>query len=250
MQRLKLFMYDIYAEAWTHGVAGHYVYIVGRDMLLFERNDEQQLPDARCGRYAQYVRKRVNLRIVQAAFEISILSERGTRVGDCGYAGRSMRHSERGASMVEFAFAATAFLLVLFGVIEFGRALYMYHTVENAARLGSRWAMVRGSTSCSDAKPVANCNASPTDIQTFVRSNVPIVDSGTLNIASAWSSSIFPAASCPAPPSPGPGTLTAGSNAAGHLVCVTVTYPFKFAIPFVSKATWNLSSTSQMTVTH
>ena len=161
-----------------------------------------------------------------------------------------MRHYERGGSMVEFAFAATALLLVVLGIIEFGRALYMYHTVDNAARIGARWAMVRGAASCSDANPVASCDAAPSAIQTYVQANVPIVDSGTLKVATAWSSSPFPKSSCPAPPSPGPGSLSAGANAANHLVCVTVTYPFKFAVPFVSKATWNLSSTSEMTVTH
>ena len=160
-------------------------------------------------------------------------------------------HAQRGASMVEFALAATAFLLVLFGIIEFGRALYMYHTVDNAARLGARWAMVRGATSCSDSKPVDKCDATPDDIQTYVRDTVPLADSGTLNVATAWSGGAFGTGStCPAPPSPGPGTLTTGGNKGGYLVCVTVTYPFKFAIPFVSTATWNLASTSQMTVTH
>lgn len=36
-------------------------------------------------------------------------------------------------------------LLLIAGILEFGRALYTYHTVSNAARLGSRWAMLRGS---------------------------------------------------------------------------------------------------------
>lgn len=157
-----------------------------------------------------------------------------------------MRHYERGTSMVEFAIAATVLLLLLFGAIEFGRGLYMYHTVSNAARIGARWAMVRGSYSCSAVNPVDNCGAAPSAVQTYVQSVVPIVDSGTLNVATAWSTGKLQTASCPSPPNPGPGTLTAGTNDQGHLVCVTVTHPFQFAVPFVSNVTWQLSSTSQM----
>lgn len=157
-----------------------------------------------------------------------------------------MRHGERGSSMVEFAIAATVLLLLLFGIVQFGRALYMYHTVSNAARIGARWAMVRGSFSCSAVNPVDNCSASPSAVQTYVQSVVPIADSGTLSVATTWSSASLKSATCPSPPNPGPGSLTTGTNGQGHLVCVTVTYPFKFAIPLLSTATWNLSSTSQM----
>lgn len=159
-----------------------------------------------------------------------------------------MRHRERGSSIVEFAFAATLLLLFLFGIVEFGRAMFMYHTVANAARIGARWAMVRGSESCSDPNPVDNCNAAPDAVQTYVQGAVPIADSGTLNVATAWSVAAYPSGSCPAPPSPGPGSLISGANAQGHLVCVTVSYPFKFAIPFLSNSTLSLSSTSQMVI--
>jgi Flp pilus assembly protein TadG len=148
--------------------------------------------------------------------------------------------------MVEFAIVATVLLTLLLGIIEFSRALYMYHTVSNAARIGARWAMVRGSFSCSALYPVDHCNASPSAVQSYVRSVVPLSDSGTLNVATAWSTSTYQQAACPSPPNPGPGSLSPGTNAQDHLVCVTVTYPFTFAIPLVSGATWNLSSTSQM----
>ena len=159
------------------------------------------------------------------------------------------RTQERGSSMVEFAIAATALLLLLMGLVEFGRAMYMYHVVSNAARIGSRWALVRGSVSCGDTYPIDHCNATPAQIQTQVQGQVPLTDSGTLSVATAWSSApLETGGSCPSPPSPAPGSAAGGANAPGHLVCVTVTYPFKFAVPFVSKSTLNLSSTSQMAI--
>jgi Flp pilus assembly protein TadG len=147
-------------------------------------------------------------------------------------------HTQRGASLVEFAIAATALLCVMVGIIESGRALYMYHTVSNAARLASRWAIVRGS-GCS--APLDHCNATGADIQNYVQSNVPIVDSGSLQVAASWSTSTDPTNDCSV-------TDPSGNNSRGHLVCVTVSYPFRFAIPFLNATTLNLSSTSKMAI--
>jgi Flp pilus assembly protein TadG len=146
--------------------------------------------------------------------------------------------AQRGASLVEFAIAATALLCIMVGIIESGRALYMYHTVSNAARLASRWAIVRGS-GCS--APLDHCNATAADIQNYVQSNVPIVDSGSLQVTASWSTSTDPNSGCSV-------TDPSGNNSEGHLVCVTVAYPFRFAIPFLNATTLNLSSTSKMAI--
>jgi Flp pilus assembly protein TadG len=146
--------------------------------------------------------------------------------------------AQRGASIVEFAVAASALLCVMIGIIESGRALYMYHTVSNAARIASRWVEVRGS-GCS--APLDHCNASASDIQSYVRSNVPIVDSGALQVTASWSTSTDPNNDCST-------SDPSGNNSQGHLVCVTVAYPFRFAIPFLNATTMNLSSTSKMVI--
>lgn len=147
--------------------------------------------------------------------------------------------------MVEFAIASSALLLIMFGIIEFGRVLYLYHTVANAARMGSRWAMVRGSTSCTNGQ-TDHCNANPTDILNYVKSVVPVaVDSNAFQITAAWSPGSIPSSPCPQPSSADP---PSGSNAPGHTVCVEVDYPFKFAVPFVSNASLKLTSTSQMII--
>jgi Flp pilus assembly protein TadG len=150
-----------------------------------------------------------------------------------------MRHAERGSGIVEFAIAASALLFVIFGVVEFGRALYLYHTVSNAARLGSRWAEVRGAD-CS--APLDHCNASGSDIQTYIQSVVPAaVDSNTFQVTAAWSTSTDPNVDCST-------STPLGNNAPGHLVCVTVAYPFSFALPFISNTRLNLTSTSKMVI--
>ena len=62
------------------------------------------------------------------------------------------RKSERGASLVEFAIAATVFLTVTFAVLEFGRALWVYNALADAARKGARYAAVHNADSIDDVK--------------------------------------------------------------------------------------------------
>ena len=49
--------------------------------------------------------------------------------------------SERGATLLEFAICATVFLTAMFGVLEFGRALWTHNALADAARRGARYAI-------------------------------------------------------------------------------------------------------------
>jgi len=62
------------------------------------------------------------------------------------------RKSERGASLVEFTIAATVFLTVTFAVLEFGRALWVYNALADAARKGARYAVLHDAASIDDVK--------------------------------------------------------------------------------------------------
>src|SRR4051794_4143568 len=57
---------------------------------------------------------------------------------------------ESGATMVEFAFATTILFALVFGIIQISMALYSYHFTADAAREATRWAIVRGSLSCTN----------------------------------------------------------------------------------------------------
>jgi Flp pilus assembly protein TadG len=50
--------------------------------------------------------------------------------------------SIRGQTLVEFSLVLTLLLMVLFGIIEFGRALYAYNALANAAREGARYGII------------------------------------------------------------------------------------------------------------
>jgi Flp pilus assembly protein TadG len=56
------------------------------------------------------------------------------------------RDSRRGAAAVEFALLMPVFLLVVWGIVEFGRAMMVGQLVTNAARHGAREAILDGST--------------------------------------------------------------------------------------------------------
>jgi Flp pilus assembly protein TadG len=47
---------------------------------------------------------------------------------------------ERGQSLVEFALALPVLLLLLLGLVDFGRAFYYTSTIANAARAGAEYA--------------------------------------------------------------------------------------------------------------
>lgn len=55
---------------------------------------------------------------------------------------RSQRGRDRGQSLVEFALLLPLLLLILFGVIDFGRAIFTYSTLAEGARQGDRLAVV------------------------------------------------------------------------------------------------------------
>ncbi|MEY3879480.1 MAG: hypothetical protein RIQ94_275 [Pseudomonadota bacterium] len=50
--------------------------------------------------------------------------------------------NQKGAAMVEFAPIALLFFALLFGIIEFGRAFFVYNTLVEATRRGARVATV------------------------------------------------------------------------------------------------------------
>jgi Flp pilus assembly protein TadG len=52
------------------------------------------------------------------------------------------RDRGNGQSLVEFALVLPVFLLLIFGIIDLGRGVYAYNTIQNAAREAVRVAIV------------------------------------------------------------------------------------------------------------
>jgi hypothetical protein len=59
---------------------------------------------------------------------------------------RSHRIKRRGAAVVEFAIVAPVFILLVFGMIEYGRMVMVQQLLTNASREGARKAVLDGAT--------------------------------------------------------------------------------------------------------
>jgi hypothetical protein len=129
---------------------------------------------------------------------------------------RSSKRRSRGQALVEFAFVAPMFFLLLFAIIDFGRYVYYVQVLNNAAREGARYAIVHGS------KGIPTTGPSPDDptITGVVRNYaVGIIGSGVNEVHSAWGDPLVN----PDPP----------SNARGQKVHVWIKYEFHSLIPIV-----------------
>jgi Flp pilus assembly protein TadG len=104
--------------------------------------------------------------------------------------------ADRGAAAVEFALLLPLLLLLLFGIIDFGRALNAQITLTQAAREGARLAALGNTTDVVDSGTIA------------AATNLNLADS---NVTIS---------------SPCPAGFAPGSNA-----IVTVTYSFSFVTP-------------------
>lgn len=138
------------------------------------------------------------------------------------------RHYQRGSTMAETGFVITALLTVMFGIIDFGRALYTYSFVSQLARQGARWGIVRG----VDCAYVDHCNASQSDIQTYVQSlSEGATTASSFTVHANWGT-----------------TACNTSHTPGCTLTVTVSYPFSFMLPYLPSPSLTFSSSSSMLV--
>ena len=84
----------------------------------------------------------------------------------------SKRRQRRGAAAVEFAIVAPLFIMLVFGMIEFGRMVMIQQVLTNASREGARRAVVDGAT-IEDAKDVVEQYSASSSI-TVPRENITV----------------------------------------------------------------------------
>ena len=88
-------------------------------------------------------------------------------------------HRTRGSCFVESALIFGLFVQIVFGTIEAARFMYFYNWVSYAAREGTRWASVRGTTS--------GHQAAASDVQTFVKNQAVTYDPANVTVLTTWS---------------------------------------------------------------
>jgi Flp pilus assembly protein TadG len=156
-----------------------------------------------------------------------------------------MRDRERGSAILEFGLIAVVLFAFIFGIIDFGRALFTYHFVANAAREGARYASVRG-YACGQNSEFAGsmeCPASQITIQTYVQGEASGsgLNQNFLNVTANW----YPQVKSPNNPS----VCQQYNTYPGCMVQVKVTYPFSFILPLMPKGTCSVQNNSGTTNT-
>jgi len=149
---------------------------------------------------------------------------------------------QSGDTLIEIAISAVVVLTLIFGVMEFARAMYVYHFVSTAAQAGTRYAIVRGnswSTDCSGSSSGMSCKAAASDVQAYVQGLAPPgVVGSDVTVNTTWPGS-SPNASI---------TCAAGTPSPGCVVQVVVSCNFRFIAPFMPASGLAFSATSQQVI--
>jgi Flp pilus assembly protein TadG len=72
---------------------------------------------------------------------------------------KPIRESHRGTALVEFAFVVVVLVLVMFGIIEYARFLFLFQVADNAAREGARYAVVHTGDGTTKQQVIDEVNA-------------------------------------------------------------------------------------------
>jgi len=129
------------------------------------------------------------------------------RLTSPGYAVEN-RPARGGQSLVEFAIGLLVVLLLVFGVVDMGRAVFTYNSISNCAREGIRFAVVHGAESPAPVGPAENDPV----LENLLRAKYTVgLDPQRLSINSCWANN---------------------KNNPGSTVTVTVRYKFQSAVLF------------------
>src|SRR5215469_8175713 len=121
-------------------------------------------------------------------------------------------NSDRGAAAVEFALLLPLLVLLIFGMIDFGRAINAQITITQAAREGARVLALPGGTTVGSS-------GQPAYVDRAVAAGIGL-GLGASNVTDLPDTSATPLTGCPA-----------GSGSTGDDAVVKVTYTFRFITP-------------------
>ena len=135
----------------------------------------------------------------------------GERIGIGAFGARVRRFcllDDSGSTLIEFAFASTVLLVLMYGILEFGRVLYLQNQLQQGVAMAARWATVTSGV-CSNTSQIQSYAS--TRSSAFLT-----IPAGNFNVNCN--------ASC-------------GNN-------VSVAYPFSFTIPFYGTTSLNITAQS------
>ncbi len=139
-----------------------------------------------------------------------------------------LRRSQ-GQSLVEFALVLPVLLLIVFGILDFGRAIYEYNTVADAARQANRTAIVDQTVATIQNKAISSA-----PVLAMQASDVHVCFYVSTTLQTTCAASPFVADQCTSPPT------------IGCLAFVTTSTTFRPITPIISSIvpTFTMNSTS------
>lgn len=156
----------------------------------------------------------------------------------------------RGQALVEFALVIPVFLLLIFGLLDMGRFVYMHSTLSQAAREGARLGAVEaywvGSTdpSCNTGGgPVCPADLAALRNDILVAANREMTPFANITLANLYTS-----CDVATPPSGNWTTQTCVSNQPGQLMSVRVVFTVQPMTPIVSAFFPSITSTASATM--
>lgn len=137
----------------------------------------------------------------------------------------------RGQALVEFALIAPVFFLILFAIVEAGRFMLYYETLNNATREGARYAIVNGANSlgCPTGPPAPGssaCDATGEDVKQRVRDAAFGTLGAGVTVVPTWYA----------------------DNGRGSTVTVVASYSYSTLIPLVPLPPITVSAESSLVV--
>jgi Flp pilus assembly protein TadG len=141
---------------------------------------------------------------------------------------------ERGSVLLEFGLVTIVLFMLIFGVIDFGRALYAYHFVSHAAREATRFAIVRG----ANCRLPDACPAQASDVQNYVVNTLANgigLNSNAISVNAVWPGSSYDGVT---------NCTTSAPNSPGCPVQVQVQYGFNFVFPLMPTSVCNIQTGS------
>ena len=145
---------------------------------------------------------------------------------------RFLRHRERGQALVEFSLVSIVFFLLVFGMVDAGRAVWNYNTLAQATREGTRYAIVHGADS-SDPSGPGSAYYTPPNVDQKVTEAVEKfsagLDESRLTVEAEWPD---------------------GTSTAGSAITVTSQYNYEPMFNFFGIISFTMTSSSTMQITN
>ena len=144
----------------------------------------------------------------------------------------------KGQALVEFALVAPVFFLLLFAIIEAGRFILFYETLNNATREGTRYAIVNGANSltCPTGTPAPKsvaCDPTGSDVVDRVKAAAFDVLGTGVTVIPHWYQA---------------DAETDGDNSRGMTVTVDATYTYHTLVPLVPLPPITITARSSLVI--